>query len=60
MTDTSDDELYVVACGGDGTMSWLVNKLFSHIPKLYLLIFGILPIGTGNDMSRSLGWGSQF
>ena len=51
----------VIVCGGDGTVSWVLNKLSNYVIKLSDLIFGILPIGTGNDMCRSLGWkGESF
>ena len=48
--------MIVIVCGGDGTVSWVLNKLSNYVIKMSELIFGILPIGTGNDMCRSLGW----
>ena len=42
--------------GGDGTVSWIINDLAGNSIRISNLIFGILPIGTGNDMCRSLGW----
>ena len=47
----------IVACGGDGTVSWLLNTVdkmkLSHTPVL-----AIFPLGTGNDLARALGYGS--
>lgn len=42
----------IVAAGGDGTVSTVVEGLMrsEHRPHL-----GILPVGTGNDLARSLG-----
>ena len=50
------ERVMVIVCGGDGTVSWVLNKLSKYVIKLADLVFGILPIGTGNDMCRSLGW----
>jgi diacylglycerol kinase (ATP) len=56
----TDPTLRLVACGGDGTVNWVVSLLNAFYgagdpegrPPL-----AILPYGSGNDMSRSLGWG---
>lgn len=42
----------IVAAGGDGTISQIVSVMagLEHKPKL-----GLIPIGTGNDLARSLG-----
>ncbi len=45
----------IVACGGDGT----INSVASSI-KDRDIILGILPIGTGNDFSKTLGLGKSL
>ena len=50
--------LIILICGGDGTVSWIVNCLL-HLKHLHPLIqlppFCIIPLGTGNDLSYALG-----
>ncbi|KAJ0177210.1 hypothetical protein K1T71_007219 [Dendrolimus kikuchii] len=46
----------ILVAGGDGTVAWVLNSLFSA-PHIKAAV-GILPMGTGNDLSRVLGWGS--
>lgn len=48
--------LRILACGGDGTPAWILSVLdrmhFHTQPAV-----GVLPLGTGNDIGRFLGWG---
>ncbi|XP_039754392.1 diacylglycerol kinase epsilon isoform X2 [Pararge aegeria] len=47
----------VLVAGGDGTVAWVLNALHSA-PHIKASV-GILPMGTGNDLSRALGWGAS-
>ena len=42
----------VVSAGGDGTLNCTINALRSRLDDL---TFGLIPMGTGNDLARTLG-----
>lgn len=46
----------ILVAGGDGTVGWILNELvrknIKPLPEV-----AIMPIGTGNDLSRILNWG---
>lgn len=47
----------VLVAGGDGTIGWMLNEIarknIKPIPEVC-----ILPVGTGNDLSRVMRWGA--
>ncbi|XP_062195842.1 diacylglycerol kinase 4-like isoform X3 [Phragmites australis] len=54
--------LRVMVAGGDGTVGWVLGCL----GELYVQNrepvppVAVIPLGTGNDLSRSFGWGASF
>ena len=51
--------VYIIICGGDGTILWVVEEMVFAGIDVDKVVFGVIPLGTGNDFSRSLGWGTN-
>ncbi|KAL0404490.1 UNVERIFIED_CONTAM: Diacylglycerol kinase [Sesamum radiatum] len=56
------EKLRIVVAGGDGTVGWVLGCLgeLNKHGRLPVPPTGIIPLGTGNDLSRSFGWGGSF
>ena len=61
--------LLVIACGGDGTFNWLASCVATLAAEQaaaqppgprFRPDLVVCPLGTGNDLARSLGWGAAF
>lgn len=57
-----DKSIYVVVCGGDGTMNSIIGQVEEEFaPELRKrVIYVPMPIGIGNDLSRTLGLGKEM
>jgi diacylglycerol kinase (ATP) len=68
-----DPNVRILACGGDGTVGWIessIDRVWEKIlgtnaaveDTVYRqhLPLAIMPLGTGNDLSRQFGWGGKF
>jgi len=50
----------VLVAGGDGTVAWVLNFIYDTLKPKYYPEVGLAPLGTGNDLSRVLGWGKTI
>ncbi|RDY03428.1 Diacylglycerol kinase 7, partial [Mucuna pruriens] len=56
------ERMRIMVAGGDGTVGWVLGCLAELHEKGWEPVppVGIIPLGTGNDLSRSFGWGGSF
>lgn len=48
-----------LVAGGDGTVAWVLNTMHKMKVKTRPVV-GVIPLGTGNDLARVLGFGKAF
>lgn len=58
---SNEEPWHLIICGGDGTISTVVDKMERDLPETARdrIIYVPMALGTGNDMSRTLGFGGM-
>ncbi|KAL2654204.1 hypothetical protein R1flu_022332 [Riccia fluitans] len=56
------NNLRIMVAGGDGTVGWVLSSVAEVEPREGFEVppVGVIPLGTGNDLSRSFRWGGSF
>ncbi|KAI3961495.1 hypothetical protein MKX01_001231 [Papaver californicum] len=56
------EKLRIIVAGGDGTVGWVLGNLTELFRQNREPVppTGIIPLGTGNDLSRTFNWGGSF
>ncbi len=56
----NDIRVIVCVCGGDGSITWIIEEMAKHKVDFMKAPITTLPMGTGNDFSQELGWGATI
>ncbi|KAL3686113.1 hypothetical protein R1sor_004135 [Riccia sorocarpa] len=56
------NNLRIMVAGGDGTVGWVLSSVAEIEQKEGFEVppVGVIPLGTGNDLSRSFHWGGSY
>ncbi|KAG6553944.1 hypothetical protein Mapa_004861 [Marchantia paleacea] len=56
------NNLRIMVAGGDGTVGWVLSSVaeLERNDEFKIPPVGVIPLGTGNDLSRSFRWGGSF
>jgi diacylglycerol kinase (ATP) len=56
---SSVSEIRLIVAGGDGTVSWALSTMEEMLANTGISVppMVLFPLGTGNELSRCLGWG---